>query len=55
MVDLRNKGINGADAQEALDCVGITVSKNAIPFDTGFPRGNQRSWQLMSPNPDISD
>lgn len=37
MVDLRNKGINGADAQEALDRVGITVNKNAIPFDTGSP------------------
>ena len=37
MVDLRNKGINGADAQEALDRVGIIVNKNAIPFDTGSP------------------
>lgn len=37
MVDLRNKGINGADAQEALYRVGITVNKNAIPFDTGSP------------------
>ena len=34
---LRNKGINGAEAQEALDRVGITVNKNAIPFDTGSP------------------
>ncbi len=37
MVDLRNKNLNGADAQEALDRVGITVNKNAIPFDTGSP------------------
>ncbi len=37
MVDLRNKGINGAEAQVALDRVGITVNKNAIPFDTGSP------------------
>ncbi len=37
MVDLRNKGINGADAQVALDKVGITVNKNAIPFDSGTP------------------
>ncbi|MEG2236473.1 MAG: ribose 5-phosphate isomerase B [Akkermansia sp.] len=37
MVDLRSKGLNGADAQEALDRVGITVNKNAIPFDSGSP------------------
>ena len=37
MVDLRSKGMNGAEAQEALDRVGITVNKNAIPFDTGSP------------------
>ncbi len=37
MVDLRNKGLNGAEAQVALDRVGITVNKNAIPFDTGSP------------------
>lgn len=37
MVDLRNKGINGAEAQVALDKVGITVNKNSIPFDTGSP------------------
>ncbi len=37
MVDLRSKSINGAEAQEALDRVGITVNKNSIPFDTGSP------------------
>lgn len=37
MVDLRNKVINGADAQIALDKVGITVNKNSIPYDTGSP------------------
>lgn len=37
MVDLRDKGMNGAEAQEALDRVGITVNKNSIPFDTGSP------------------
>ncbi len=37
MVDLRSKGMNGADAQITLDRVGITVNKNAIPFDTGSP------------------
>jgi len=34
LVDLRPKGINGKDAQEVLDRAGITVNKNAIPFDT---------------------
>ena len=37
LVDLRPKGLNGADAQHALDEAGITVNKNAIPFDTGSP------------------
>ncbi len=34
LVDLRPKGLNGKQAQEALDLAGITVNKNAIPFDT---------------------
>jgi glycine hydroxymethyltransferase len=34
LVDLRPKEINGRDAQEVLDRAGITVNKNAIPFDT---------------------
>jgi glycine hydroxymethyltransferase len=34
LVDLRPKEINGREAQEALDRAGITVNKNAIPFDT---------------------
>jgi glycine hydroxymethyltransferase len=34
LVDLRPKEINGRDAQNALDRAGITVNKNAIPFDT---------------------
>ncbi len=35
LVDLSQKGLNGAEAQVALDKVGITVNKNAIPFDKG--------------------
>ncbi len=35
LVDLSVKGLNGAEAQVALDKVGITVNKNAIPFDKG--------------------
>jgi len=34
LVDLRPKEINGKDAQNTLDRAGITVNKNAIPFDT---------------------
>jgi glycine hydroxymethyltransferase len=34
LVDLRPKEINGKQAQEILDLAGITVNKNAIPFDT---------------------
>jgi glycine hydroxymethyltransferase len=34
LVDLRPKKINGKEAQEVLDRAGITVNKNAIPFDT---------------------
>lgn len=34
LVDLRPRGLNGKQAQETLDLAGITVNKNAIPFDT---------------------
>ena len=34
LLDLRPKEINGRQAQEVLDEAGITVNKNAIPFDT---------------------
>lgn len=34
LVDLRPKGLMGSDAQITLDQAGITVNKNAIPFDT---------------------
>ncbi|MFT4177304.1 MAG: ribose 5-phosphate isomerase B [Luteolibacter sp.] len=37
LVDLRSKGLNGAEASHALDEAGITVNKNGIPFDTGSP------------------
>jgi glycine hydroxymethyltransferase len=37
LVDLRPKEINGKEAQEILDRAGITVNKNAIPFDTSSP------------------
>ena len=34
LVDLSNQGITGKDAEEALEAAGLTVNKNAIPFDT---------------------
>jgi glycine hydroxymethyltransferase len=34
LVDLRSRGLNGVEAQSALDHAAITVNKNAIPFDT---------------------
>ncbi|MEM8952752.1 MAG: ribose 5-phosphate isomerase B [Verrucomicrobiota bacterium] len=37
LVDVRPKDLNGKQAQEALDQAGITVNKNAIPFDTLSP------------------
>jgi glycine hydroxymethyltransferase len=33
LVDLRNKGVTGKDAEIALEHSGITVNKNAVPFD----------------------
>src|SRR5438552_7068860 len=37
LVDLRPKDLNGKEVQETLDRAGITVNKNAIPFDTSSP------------------
>jgi len=37
LIDLRNKKLTGKDAQEALDEAGITVNKNAVPFDDKSP------------------
>ncbi len=37
LVDLRNKGLTGKEAQEALDRAGITVNKNGVPFDDKSP------------------
>jgi glycine hydroxymethyltransferase len=37
LVDLRSKNITGKAAQEALDDVGITCNKNAVPFDDKSP------------------
>jgi glycine hydroxymethyltransferase len=37
LIDLSNKDLTGSDAEDALDKAGITVNKNAIPFDTRPP------------------
>ncbi len=37
LLDLRNKNVTGKEAQEALDLAGITVNKNAVPFDDKSP------------------
>ena len=37
MLDLRNLGLTGKAAEEALGRAGITVNKNAVPFDPESP------------------
>lgn len=37
LIDLRNKGVNGKIAEEALGKAAITVNKNMVPFDTESP------------------
>ncbi len=37
LVDLRNKGVTGRDAEDVLSSVQITVNKNAIPYDPEKP------------------
>ncbi len=37
LIDLSQMGVTGKEAEHMLDEVGITVNKNAIPFDTQSP------------------
>jgi glycine hydroxymethyltransferase len=37
LIDLRNKSITGKDAEKTLERAGITVNKNAVPFDDQSP------------------
>ncbi len=37
LVDLRNKGLTGKAAEQALDRAGITVNKNTVPRETQSP------------------
>ncbi|MFP4476376.1 MAG: serine hydroxymethyltransferase [Desulfatibacillaceae bacterium] len=38
LVDLANAGVTGAEAEEGLEHAGITVNKNAVPFDPKPPK-----------------
>ncbi|MDQ1911221.1 serine hydroxymethyltransferase [Paenibacillus sp. GD4] len=37
LIDLRSLNISGKDAEHLLDEIGVTVNKNAIPFDPAKP------------------
>jgi glycine hydroxymethyltransferase len=37
LIDLNNKGVKGAEAENALGLAGITVNKNTVPFDPRPP------------------
>ncbi len=37
LLDLTESGVTGLDAEQSLDRAGITVNKNAIPYDTRGP------------------
>jgi len=37
LVDVRNTGLTGKEAEHLLDEVGITCNKNTIPFDPASP------------------
>ncbi|MBV8731734.1 MAG: serine hydroxymethyltransferase, partial [Acidobacteriia bacterium] len=37
LVDVFSAGVRGKEAEQALDRAGITVNKNAIPFDVNPP------------------
>lgn len=37
LIDVRNTGLTGKEAEKRLDQIGITVNKNAIPFDPASP------------------
>lgn len=37
LIDLRNKGITGKDAEKALEKADITANKNMVPFDDKSP------------------
>jgi glycine hydroxymethyltransferase len=48
LVDVFSRGVRGKEAEQALDRAGITVNKNAIPFDVNPPL-NPSGIRLGSP------
>jgi len=42
LVDLRNSPLDGQQAEDLLHTVGITVNRNAVPFDPRPPHGHLR-------------
>ncbi len=51
LVDLTPTGLTGKEAEEALDRAGITVNKNAIPFDQRPPPSPAASAWAPRPSP----
>jgi glycine hydroxymethyltransferase len=49
LVELHSRGITGSDAEKALDRAGITVNKNAVPFDP-FPPMKAGGIRLGTPS-----
>src|SRR5256712_298613 len=49
LIELHSRGITGRDAEQALDRAGLTVNKNAIPFDP-FPPMKAGGIRLGSPS-----
>jgi glycine hydroxymethyltransferase len=50
LLDLRNTGINGKQAQEALDVVRLSTNKNMLPFDP-LPPTQTSGIRLGTPAP----
>jgi glycine hydroxymethyltransferase len=50
LVDLQPAGVTGADAEAACDQVGITLNKNAIPFDP-LPPATASGIRVGTPGP----
>lgn len=48
LVDLTSKGVNGKEVQTLMETVGITVNKNAIPFDV-LPPNKASGIRLGTP------